>query len=129
MLIFALLFAMADAPATDTPAPPPPESKLVFERILPSLWPQSLRYAPVGPYYPEIAARMGVTGEAVLECHTKERGELSDCTVISETPAGYYFGAASLRMAKGRWMRAEKTTPPGELVRVRVPFTIAKRQR
>lgn len=114
------------AAAADTPPSPPPVHAAVFEKLDP-MHRRFFRYGPVGPYYPELAARRGVTGEAVLECRTIDRGRLVDCAIISETPPGYFFGAASMRMAGGGLVHAEETAPEGQIIRVRVPFTITER--
>ncbi len=50
-------------------------------------------------YYPDGAMRSGQQGAAVIDCFVDRGGYLSDCRVVSETPAGYGFGAAALTMA------------------------------
>jgi protein TonB len=50
-------------------------------------------------YYPERAIRNEVTGRASLHCVVKADGYVTDCKVISETPSGYNFGEASLRVS------------------------------
>lgn len=45
--------------------------------------------------YPKEAKRQGVTGMAKISCLWNEKGRLK-CTLISETPEGYGFGAATV---------------------------------
>lgn len=51
-------------------------------------------------YYPAAARAARVGGAAILECWRNEHVRLSDCTVISEAPAGYGFGEAALTLSK-----------------------------
>lgn len=51
--------------------------------------------------YPDRAVRAGVEeGAAQLTCIAEPSGRLSRCRVISETPAGYDFGANAVRAAE-----------------------------
>jgi hypothetical protein len=50
--------------------------------------------------YPERAWRDRMSGRAVVQCKVKE-DRLADCHVLSETPAGYGFGAAALAKVAG----------------------------
>src|SRR5688500_10625948 len=54
----------------------------------------------LGQYFPSEALAAGVTsGSTTLACITNGRGDLTDCRVISETPAGLGFGSAALMAA------------------------------
>lgn len=50
-------------------------------------------------YYPAAAKRAHVGGRVMLSCEGRRGGVLSACTVLSESPAGYGFGAAALAMS------------------------------
>ncbi len=50
--------------------------------------------------YPERALTMGKTGVAFLDCTVTASGALAGCSVASETPAGFGFGSAALRLSK-----------------------------
>ena len=65
-------------------------------------------------YYPDRAARMEVSGTAVLSCLLNDMGRPASCTVIEENPADYGFGDAALKLS--RFFRATKFTPEGEPV-------------
>ena len=54
----------------------------------------------VGLYYPERAMKAGVSGSGSVHCHVSRQGELVDCAVLSETPAGDDFGAAATEVAE-----------------------------
>ena len=79
---------------------------------------------PVGPYYPQVAVDSQMSGEATLECRAGERGALEACKIVSETPPGFYFGAAAGRMAAAKRITAQGSPPLGETIWVRVPFTL-----
>jgi protein TonB len=63
-------------------------------------------FGPVGPYYPERAARMGAQGRVVLDCHIAADQRLQDCRVISESPPQWGFSEASMIMAERHWVIA-----------------------
>jgi protein TonB len=52
--------------------------------------------------YPDRAQRMEVGGHAVIHCTVTVKGTLTNCSVVSETPAGYDFGAQTVKASK-RW--------------------------
>ena len=58
---------------------------------------------PTGPdlanHYPDKALSAGLSGGAVVECTVTPKGRLQSCTLISETPEGYDFGKAVLKLA------------------------------
>ena len=51
-------------------------------------------------YYPDVAQRESKTGTSTIKCVVTPRGSLTNCQVLSESPAGYGFGQASVRMAR-----------------------------
>lgn len=76
-------------------------------------------------YYPRRALERGVEGAALLDCRVATSGLLS-CTVLSETPHGWGFGDAALRMAGDHRMQpAMRDGVPVEgRYRMRVPFAL-----
>jgi protein TonB len=50
--------------------------------------------------YPDRARRQNVEGRAVIRCTVAATGKLTQCNVVSETPEGYGFGAALLKLSK-----------------------------
>ena len=85
---------------------------------------QSAGFGDSGPYYPEGASRLGVSGYAVLACQAGADGALEGCAVAEEFPSGESFGLAALKCAKTGWMKAA----PGVRgpVRVRVDFPVTE---
>lgn len=72
--------------------------------------------------YPPAARKAGVEGRAIIECDVEANGTLSGCRAISESPAGYGFGAAAVSVTPKFRMRP--TTADGRPVggaRVRFP--------
>ncbi|MGH6955974.1 MAG: energy transducer TonB family protein [Caulobacteraceae bacterium] len=61
--------------------------------------------------YPNLAARRGVGGKAMMRCTVTKEGEMGACAVISETPPNAGFGQAALKLAKD--FRMTPVTPLG----------------
>lgn len=68
-------------------------------------------------FFPERAVRLEVEGHVLLTCKVTDGGHLTDCIVTKETPAGYDFGDAALRMSP--WLRMRPSVAGGT---VRVPL-------
>jgi TonB family protein len=110
----ALADASVDDPAhrsdrsRDAPRPitfrftanPPAVTPDVFARpmIIEPDWAAAV--APINPVYPKAAFRAGVSGRATLSCEVSVEGRLQDCKVIDETPPGYDFGDAALKLSR-----------------------------
>jgi TonB family protein len=82
------------------------------------------RLGPVGPFYPEAAARRGVTGFAVIDCKVGDGGMLKNCKPVEESPKGENFGAAAQVMAMRKRIRAAEPYTVGQSLKVWVPFEI-----
>ncbi|MDX2238883.1 MAG: TonB family protein [Hyphomonadaceae bacterium] len=84
------------------------------------------RPSDLAAYYPERALDRGREGEVILDCVVGVDGRLG-CTILSETPAGWNFGAAALAIARDHEMApATRDGAPVEAqYRMRVPFTLA----
>lgn len=67
-------------------------------------WTQFPDGATLAEYYPQVAIDNDRTGQAVVECSILDTAGRVSCSVVSETPKGYGFGAATVKMveAKGR---------------------------
>lgn len=78
----------------------------------------------LAPYYPPRARLENVEGKATIECKVAIDGSLSDCRVVSEEPAGYGFGEATVQAARTFRMRprTENGKPVGG-AEVRIPLT------
>lgn len=48
--------------------------------------------------YPELANDMSVGGHVMLKCRIDSRGLVERCRVLAETPLGFRFGDAALRL-------------------------------
>lgn len=83
---------------------------------------QYARLGPVGPYYPERAARDRIRGGAVLDCLVQDHGRLAQCKAVSEQPAGMAFEEAAAVMARRGLLTVGPDAPVGQVVHVRVMF-------
>ncbi|WP_292104145.1 TonB family protein [Brevundimonas sp.] len=50
--------------------------------------------------YPSFAAENGIDGEALVQCRVAVNGRVEDCIILSESPEGHGFGAASAALAQ-----------------------------
>lgn len=77
-------------------------------------------------FFPDRAARLEIEGRVVMLCHVRNDGLLGLCEILEETPPGYDFGAAALKMAplfRMRPLNPLKFDVPGDSgFTVRVPI-------
>lgn len=74
-----------------------------------------------GVLYPESALRKAVEGYVVFECGVKPNGDAQACRTVEETPEGFGFGQAALKMAHCLQRRpAVAGDPPVDPSRVRM---------
>jgi hypothetical protein len=62
--------------------------------------------APAGPYWPDLALRLGLGGSAQVDCKVAATGRLADCRLINQTPIEAGFGDVVMKMASVGWMTA-----------------------
>ena len=90
-MLAALLLALA-MQADDYVEPSSPEPA-------DAVWVSQPTHAQFARAFPTQANWNATPGRAVLQCVFTAAGRLTDCTVISEAPAGRRFGAAALKLA------------------------------
>jgi TonB family protein len=72
--------------------------------------------------YPAAALNAGVTGVVMVACTVTETRELRDCRAARETPTGWGFGEAAVRMHQN--VRVPPATPSGPAF-FTVPFCMS----
>lgn len=80
-------------------------------------------------FYPKQAQDLSVEGAATISCVVDADGRLQDCKVLDETPAGYGFGDAALRMkVLFRMKPLSRSGQPvdGGVVRVPIRFRLPR---
>ena len=74
-------------------------------------------------YYPEQAMNAGKEGRASIRCAVADDGTARDCSVLSEDPEGWGFGAAALRLAP--LFRLKPGAKPGGAITIPINFRLA----
>lgn len=110
---------IAPPTAAPAPAPEPPKPPVITQptwRRLPSA-------EDMARYYPDRALRLGVVGEATLNCAVTASGAVEGCHVAHESPRGEGFGAAALKMSSLFAIRPmTRDGQPVEGARVNIPL-------
>ena len=63
-------------------------------------WKRKPTLEQMAAFYPVEALKARVTGLALLSCKVEINGLVSECNIISETPNGYGFGNAALKVVR-----------------------------
>ena len=106
------------------PPPPTPAGSLDPQRIKWAAKPSGEDFAN---YYPASAAGQGLEGRATLQCVVSTKLRLSDCAVLEESPPGFAFGQAALRLSRLFQLPAPEAgaeSPIGRPIRIPIGFRV-----
>jgi protein TonB len=101
-----------DAVVTTSSAAPTPAAEPAVGANKPSVITRpDWRTIPTGQQiagvFPERAIRQHVDGRAVIRCTVMASGKVGKCQIVSESPEGYGFGDAVLKLSKYFVMRPQ----------------------
>jgi TonB family protein len=67
------------------------------------MWISAPAPADIADLYPDRAQRMEKAGEATVSCAIQATGRLGDCAILDESPPGWDFGYAAIKIATYRY--------------------------
>ena len=109
--------------ATELPPVQPVLVRPTNDLAIAADWERKPTGAEFGSYYPDRAMRQGVSGAATIACVVRASGALRDCRLVAETPPGYGFGDAAMRLSSLFKMRPQTMDGvPVEGGEVRIPI-------
>lgn len=85
-------------------------------------WASAPRVSPAD--MPDRATRRGITGRATVSCQVQSDGRLQQCLVEGETPPGYRFGEAALKVAERGRVTVTEVDPTVGWRPIIISFTV-----
>jgi TonB family protein len=113
----------AAPPAADGSQPTSESAEAAFLAVPSPNWSRRPGAEDLMRAYPAEATTARLEGDVVLHCHVTLAGQLTDCSVLRETPQGAGFGAAALKLTE--LFEAREQTPEGGPKRgsdIRIPI-------
>ncbi len=108
-MLATLLVAMTVQAAAQNPAPP--TRAIVIHR---ADWEKSPNGNNMAAVYPRAARKSRIDGRVTVLCGVLATGLLTRCSAVEETPQGWGFGDAALRLTSK--FRMKPVTPDGQPV-------------
>ncbi len=102
------------------------DPKLGEHTVVEPNWSVRPNFIDIMRYYPEMAQRRNIGGQAMVACYVPVEGPLDGCRVVSEAPEGLGFGEAALAAARTFSMRPKTIDGqpvPGGVVVIPINFS------
>lgn len=77
---------------------------------------------PMAAYYPDKARAAKLDGVVMVACNVRVDARFEACRVVREMPAGYGFGAATLKMVADIGQADMKVNKPGDVVNATIKW-------
>jgi protein TonB len=122
-----MILAMASALVIAQADPVPPAS--AAQQEVPPRWLHKATGEDVRRVYPPDALQRGVEGIVMVSCQVTEKGEMAECRVEQEAPAGEGFGDAALKLMPRFLMRPptrDGVPVAGATVRLPIQFRLPR---
>jgi protein TonB len=124
-LILSVIFAAAATSAIGEPSPAPTVGAVSSDGFVTHpVWKRFEFETKYPSFYPAAARPTAATGRVVIICSVTAAGDMTRCEVSAESPAGYGFGDAALKLVPLEFHLMPQSAPGRSLEGLKVRFPI-----
>ncbi|MGH6911666.1 MAG: energy transducer TonB, partial [Phenylobacterium sp.] len=83
----------------------------------------------IAAVYPREAALRGLDGAGAIQCEVGPQGSMTSCVIVEESPAGYGFGLAALKLStrfKLKPMERDGVPVSGGTIKIPIRFRLPR---